>query len=468
MAELNRSRDDIVAEMLAELQGAIPDVYIGEDGNIYILFQIAAGQFENAFLANQLLLNDMFVQTASLQALVQHGSQYGIFMAEGVRALGTLQFDGGEGTYIPIFTEASYDPGSGLDPLYFRTIIDGTIPVTGTPAAPVGAVGAATGLTGTYEYAVTYVTAGGETLPSAISNAVTVANQKVNLTAIPLGAAAVTARRIYRDKGGTGVYRFVDVIANNTGTTYTDAIADATVAVAALMPTTDTAHRISLASEAVETGAEGNVALGTITELSDAPATLTGVINLAAFTGGTDDETAEHYRQKVLTYLRNAQSGSPEDIKGWAEAVPGVESATVFQNDNLGVATNGHITVRISATGGAQPTQALLDAVNAELTAQNIANITIHVAGFTAVTTAVTVDVTTEGTYALSDVTPSVTDAITAYINSLETGETLVVSGIIAAVKPLAGVFDVVMVTPTTNQATAAGAKRVPGVITVT
>jgi uncharacterized phage protein gp47/JayE len=471
MAELTlyRTREEILAEMLVQLQGVIPDIYVGEDGVVRIIFNIEAGQFENIFLANQLVLQDMFVSTASLQALKQHGLQHNVALKEGTRSLGTVTFDGEGGTYIPLTTSVGYDPGGGLEPIYFDTIVDGTLPNPGTPVPPVAALNATAGnLTGTYEYVVTFVTASGETLPSPESNAVVTAAQRINLSAIPLGGAGTTARRIYRDKNGAGVYRRVAEIADNTTTVYADNVLDATVAASSLVPDINTANRLTLAAEAEAPGVEGNVGIGTITELVSAPASLTSVTNPIAFTGGSDQEDTEEFRQRLLERLRNPQTGSPPDLKSWAEAVPGVETATVFANDNLGVATNGHTTIRIAGPDGSIPGAAVIAAVAAALAEQDFQNMTIHVATFVPQATAVTVDVTTSGTYVLADVTPAVQAAISDYINSLQVGETLRLAGIVDAVFGLPGIADVTVSVPATNLTTAATDKRTPGTITVT
>lgn len=97
-----------------------------------------------------------------------------------------------------------------------------------TPAA-----GAAGALTGTYGYAVTFVTSLGETAPwPGTVTTVAVTAQRINLTAIPVGPAGTTARRIYRTIG-TAVdvkdYFYLTEIADNTTTTYTDNAADGTL-----------------------------------------------------------------------------------------------------------------------------------------------------------------------------------------------------------------------------------------------
>lgn len=63
------------------------------------------------------------------------------------------------------------------------------------------------------------------------------ANQ-VSLTNIPIGAATVTARKVYRTTAGGSTLKLVTTIANNTGTTYTDSTADGSLGADA--PSSDT------------------------------------------------------------------------------------------------------------------------------------------------------------------------------------------------------------------------------------
>jgi len=95
---------------------------------------------------------------------------------------------------------------------------------------------------GAYRYLATFVTADGETEAGAISGIVTIANPAVNgkveLTAIPTGGAAVTSRKVYRTEAAGSTYLLLATIANNTASTYTDNIADASLGAQA--PTTNT------------------------------------------------------------------------------------------------------------------------------------------------------------------------------------------------------------------------------------
>ena len=450
--------------MINQLVAAIPDVYVGVDGVIRIIFDIEAGQFESLYLAEQLLLEDMFVSTASYQALVRYGEQYGLPMFQGTPSEGTLMFSGEDGAFIPTGTLAAYDPGNGLDPIYFQTIADATLPALGEPDAPSAApVDGGGNLTGAYEYIVVFTGAQGDTLPGEPSEIVTVNAGHIDL-GIPQGGPGTSGRKVYRARNGDGNYRMVISLAENTTTAWQDNVADATIVNAPTPPTVDTAHRITVQSQAQEVGVEGNVVVGSITTISDGPGELTDVSNPIAFTGGSDPEDSEMYRARLLDFIRNPQTGSVSDIQAWTLNVPGVSSATVLEN----TPSAGHVTVQITGPDGGVASPELIGQVQAELDALDYANITVHVSSYTALPTTVTVNVTEAAGYTLAAVTPSVQAAVSNYINGLAVAETMKISGIIDAVWGLAGVDDVVVTSPATNQTTPAGQKRTASTITVT
>ena len=86
---------------------------------------------------------------------------------------------------------------------------------------------------GAHRYRVTFVTADGETEGGTVSSSVTVAdksvNGKVSLTAIPIGGAFVTSRKLYRTAAGGSTYLLLATLADNTTTVYTDNIADSSL-----------------------------------------------------------------------------------------------------------------------------------------------------------------------------------------------------------------------------------------------
>jgi hypothetical protein len=89
----------------------------------------------------------------------------------------------------------------------------------GTPAVAVGAAGTPNG---TYTVIVTFRTPTVESNGSPASAAVTVANQNVNVSGIPLGPTGTTARGVYGFKNAVSSgYQLIGVINDNTSTTFT-------------------------------------------------------------------------------------------------------------------------------------------------------------------------------------------------------------------------------------------------------
>lgn len=461
---LFRSREEILQDYFDGITTRVPDAHLGDDSNIRMLFETMASVQESAFLSLQIFSEDMYVATANPAALDRYGNDYGVPRKSGLTATGVVRISGAGGTVIPVGTEVAYESGLGDDPLYFRTTSIATIPNPGIPSKPtVADLAIAGNLTGTFEYAITFMTAEGETAVGVESDAITLAASRAHLSAIPLGGPGTTARRVYRQVDGSGDRELVTTINDNTTTVFDDNVA----VPAGAPPGVSTAQRVSVAAESESSGLDYNVLPNSITVVTNAPSGITGVTNPNAFSGGTDPEESEDFRVRLQQIMRNPETGSPSDVQAWVEAMDGVELATVYPNNNLGVATNGHTTVRFSTPGGGVPGADLIADVQGMLDARGLVPLIFHAAAFTQTVTAVDVTVTRASNYTLADVTPTVQKAIQNYINGLAVGETLRISGIIAAVVGLPGILDVVVNTPATNQATGATAKRSPGAITV-
>lgn len=459
-----RDRQEILQSMISEFQSLVPDVYVGLDGNLRMLLEVMAGVDETAFLAMQILSDDMFVTTANLTSLYRHGDQFGIYPKDGAASTGLLRFDGAGGTYLPEGTEAAYEgiPSSGK--YFFVTTDDGTIPNPGIPTAPSSAVGAAGILSGSFEYGVTFVTPAGETELGATSTPLSVSSKEIDLSSVPLGGPGTIARNIYRRKDAIS-FLFVDSINDNVTTIYTDNKDESELG--SLPPEGSTAEGVYLAATSEASGSRYNLAPGTITLLINAPDGVLSVVNDDYFIGGADPESIEVFRRRLLSALRNPGTGSKSDLKTWAEMHNGVEQATVFPNDNVGTPAVGHVTVRVSGAGGTIPNSDVIDAVQQDLDTRDFADIIIHVASFTPVSMNVTVDVEISDEFVLADLIPSIESAVAQYIESLEVGGTFYKSGVVDAVFGLVGILDVIVSSPSSNQTPAASEKFIPGTITV-
>ncbi len=121
------------------------------------------------------------------------------------------------------------------------------------PAAGMSATAVSgTGLNvGSYQYAVTFLTQGGETTPSPVTSVnTTTGNQKVTLAAIPLGnnltaipgtaTNTVIGRNLYRTLVGGSTLYWLATLPDNTTTSYSDSAADATLSGKLSPPTVNT------------------------------------------------------------------------------------------------------------------------------------------------------------------------------------------------------------------------------------
>lgn len=144
---------------------------------------------------------------------------------------------------IVVQTAPAVEPLSIAEAKVYCRIDDvGAEPAPGAITAALASPAAAGNVdNGAHRYLATFVTADGETEAGLVSSTVTVADKTVNgrvTLGVPLGGAAVTARKIYRTAAGGSTYLLLATIADNTTTSYTDNIADASLGAEA--PSTNT------------------------------------------------------------------------------------------------------------------------------------------------------------------------------------------------------------------------------------
>ena len=120
------------------------------------------------------------------------------------------------------------------------------------PAGMTASLVAGTGLSvGSYLYALTFLTPGGETTPSPLLNVSTTSgNQQVNLSTIPAGPAttatpgaainSVTGRNLYRTQVNGAQLFLLATLADNTSSSYSDNTADSQLASRPVVPAVNT------------------------------------------------------------------------------------------------------------------------------------------------------------------------------------------------------------------------------------
>ncbi len=107
-------------------------------------------------------------------------------------------------------------------------------------------------------------------------------------------------------------------------------------------------------------GAIGNVEPNTVTILFSRIDDVKSITNLEKFTGGTDIEDEEHFRERIIEAEQEDQlSGADSDYKRWALEVEGVGSAYVIEEWN----GPGTVKVLILDKNGDAATDELINAV---------------------------------------------------------------------------------------------------------
>lgn len=102
---------------------------------------------------------------------------------------------------------------NGIDNIQVLYGSSGIISEMGAPLALQGNIGGA--LTGTYQYAMTYTTTGGEEVIGSVSNSINVSARNI-LLKLPIGYDGTISRKIYRTKNGGTTFYLVQTVANNT------------------------------------------------------------------------------------------------------------------------------------------------------------------------------------------------------------------------------------------------------------
>ncbi|WP_238861048.1 baseplate J/gp47 family protein [Clostridium sp. YIM B02569] len=107
-------------------------------------------------------------------------------------------------------------------------------------------------------------------------------------------------------------------------------------------------------------GAIGNVGPNTVTILFSSIDEVKSITNLEKFTGGTDIEDEEHFRERIIAAEQEDQlSGADSDYERWALEVDGVGSAYVIEEWN----GPGTVKVLILDKNGDAATDELINAV---------------------------------------------------------------------------------------------------------
>jgi uncharacterized phage protein gp47/JayE len=206
-----------------------------------------------------------------------------------------------------------------------------------------------------------------------------------NTTVIPLGTQVST--------GGASPIYFVTTVA-----------------------TTIISGSISVASAALVAGADGNVSAGLIATMTGDLVGVVTVTNAANFEGGTDTETDDDYRERILDRAqRPATSGNANQYRQWALEVAGVSDAKVYPVWSGA----GTVKVVLLDTDKTAPSPTVVTSTATYIETVRPIGATVTVEGASEVAINVSVDITLASGAILSEVTTEIETGVIAYLKTI-------------------------------------------------
>jgi uncharacterized phage protein gp47/JayE len=214
---------------------------------------------------------------------------------------------------------------------------------------------------------------------------------------------------------------------------------------------------VTVAAQAMNAGAAGNLPDNTDASLQSAPAGILSAAVIATMGEGFDAETLASLLERVLDHLRHPPAGGHKyDYVKWAREVAGVTSAFAYPL-RRGLGTTDVAIL----TNGAPSTDELRATVWAYIDARSPAGGEFLVLTPTLVTVNVTADVTLAAGAVLADVQASVESTLESYFSTLKPGDTVNRSRILASITDVPGVTDVNLTLPAASVPTLVDATHI-------
>lgn len=243
-------------------------------------------------------------------------------------------------------------PAKSIDTLGSLRFSSITAPTA--PSVALAGLGAGNLTNGAYTYKVVYVTGEGDTAGGTVSSTVTVTdattNGQVALTSIPVSASSyVTARKIYRTAAAGTVYKLQSTINDNTTTTATDNVSDASLG--ANLPIVDVSTGIIYRDtvpivyfDAASGGSFLGVSAGNLTHTGVSNVGIGGTTLLAVTTGANNTAVGVDGLKNLTTGSSNVSVGNAPMFR----VVTGDNNVAVGANSNFEI-TSGSQNVGIGA-----------------------------------------------------------------------------------------------------------------------
>lgn len=390
--------------------------------------------------------------------LDDHAEVQNIVRLAATAAEGVVLFTGPAATVIAAGTTVGVEPVGPDDEVpEYEVTTGGTIPAAASPPAGPAAVGSAGGGTlaasADYAYRVTAIDDAGETLPGTEVVGVVPGGGPGKITVSWTAVATAIGYRVYRADSAGGAYgRLVEVGAT---TSYVDTGAAAPDLGHGLPVSNTTGGKLRRDVVAVEAGVAGNVGSNAVTVLST-PIAGTTVTNESGMTNGTEPETDEALRERVLGAFAGQGAGNKRDYVRWGRAWEGVGRVTVIPLWN----GPGTVKVIISDADGNPMSAATVAALQADLdpvSGQGEGQAPIGAIVTVATASALSIDIVAaiefESGYSLDGfggtiaLRADIVAALTDYVERVEPGGEIVYERVKGAIVTVPGVHDISGVT---------------------
>lgn len=204
--------------------------------------------------------------------------------------------------------------------------------------------------------------------------------------------------------------------------------------------------QVSVKVKASEIGSKGNLSANT--ELTQSGVAIIGVetikVDSNGLSGGTDTETDEEFRARLLDIIRNPENGgSVRDYIRWAKEIPGVLSASCIETAR----GPGTTDVIIVSTEGV-PSEDLLKTVQAHIELKRPTNADVLVRGPESYPISFSITYWTDSVSPFED---TIKKALQNYIANLGVGGTVRISQIYNVIMDISEIKDMTLISPTQN-----------------
>ena len=221
---------------------------------------------------------------------------------------------------------------------------------------------------------------------------------------------------------------------------------------------------VEVVAEAVETGRDGNTAAGTVTVMTACPVGVTGCTNPAPFTGGSDAESDEALRERVLESYRRLPNGANA---AWYEQTA-MSHEGVAEAQAVGRARGiGTVDVYIAAEHGA-PESALVEEVRADLQRRREIAVDVQVKPPVEQAVHVTASVAVADGYAFEEVHARIGQMLAAFFNGRLLGKAVRTAELSSMIFRTEGVDNMRLTSPAADMAAQQGVLPVLGTVNIT